>query len=491
MTALDWRGVFPVLRKVSWALFLVCLPVTSFPFFPAGIGGGTLVRPLSVYPMLVLLLIVVIPRLLHKPIPKTLVALMPFILVAIASGAVSMLRDIEPAMGISVLDRTARGLVTLAIGVAFYFTVSLVPLTFEELRASLRWVYAGFSLAMLWGSFQAMYVIQRLPALFHKLDELQRFISIRKLFQTRISGLTYEPNWYAEQISILLIPWLLASAITGNSVFRWRWRRVTIEWLLLGWAVANLVFTYSRAGYLNLIILALLGLLLYRPLQAHTNPEKSIGHRWRWGRLAIEIAALLVVIASVGYLAGRQNTFFSRLWNFWSEKSDTSTTSYIQYIGFGARVTYAETALRIFQVYPVLGVGPGNYAFYFVEMIPDRPLAILPELLRIVSPEPGRDRLITPKNLYFRILAEMGLLGIAAFLAFMIAILGCALYLWLSTNREEKYWGLAGLLGLVVVAVGAISFDSFTLPNMWVVYGLITAATSISEQNSRINHAML
>ncbi len=41
-----------------------------------------------------------------------------------------------------------------------------------------------------------------------------------------------------------------------------------------------------------------------------------------------------------------------------------------------------------------------------------------PEVLRILTPEVGRNRLITPKNLYFRILAETGLLGMAAFAAF-------------------------------------------------------------------------
>jgi len=51
-------------------LFLFCLPITSFPYFPEEFGGGTLVRPLSVYPLIFLCLLVVLPRLM-KPIPKT------------------------------------------------------------------------------------------------------------------------------------------------------------------------------------------------------------------------------------------------------------------------------------------------------------------------------------------------------------------------------------------------------------------------------------
>jgi O-antigen ligase len=109
-------------------------------------------------------------------------------------------------------------------------------------------------------------------------------------------------------------------------------------------------------------------------------------------------------------------------------------------------------------------------------MLPDRPLAQTPEVLRLVTPDVGRNRLITPKNLYFRLLAETGLVGTAFFLAFVTAILGCALYLWLSSDRDQKFWGTAGLLGLLAFALSAFSYDSFAIPNMWVVFGLITAA---------------
>ena len=82
------------------------------------------------------------------------------------------------------------------------------------------------------------------------------------LMYTRVSGLTYEPNWFAEQISFLIIPWLLASVLTGYSVFRWRWKRVTIEWFLLFWALVVLVFTFSRAGLMILITLIIVSIFL-------------------------------------------------------------------------------------------------------------------------------------------------------------------------------------------------------------------------------------
>ena len=485
MSTKHWHAL-PVVQKAVWVIFLVCLPVTSFPYFPSGFGGSTLVRPLSLYPLLVLLLLVTIPRLLSKPILKTLVAFMPFILVSIASATYSILRDIEPALGISVLDRTTRGLITLGVGTAIYFTIALFPRSRDELRATLRWIYTGFSLALLWGSMQIVFILKYIPAYFRKLNDLQHFISVRKLFQTRISGLTYEPNWFAEQISILLLPWLIASVFTGYTVFNWRWRKITIEWFLLAWAIANLTFTFSRAGFINLIILSVFGLLLFRRFKTPHAVEKPPSGSG-WVRKLVEASLLGIVILTMIFIVGSKNTFFSRLWNFWTEnKESRNLDNYLEYIGFGARIVYLKTALNIFDAYPILGVGPGNYAFYFDEMFPDQQLASTPELLHILSPEPGRDRLITPKNLYTRILAETGLGGISTFIVFILALLGCALYLWLSPANETRYWGIAGLLGLIVVVVSANFFDSFALPNMWVVFGLITAAASISDQEERM-----
>ncbi len=64
--------------KIAWGLFLVFLPITSFPFFPSVLGGNALVRPLSFYPLLVLLVLVTLPRLFSQPVPKTLLTILPF-----------------------------------------------------------------------------------------------------------------------------------------------------------------------------------------------------------------------------------------------------------------------------------------------------------------------------------------------------------------------------------------------------------------------------
>lgn len=481
-----WASLRPILRliqRLAWIMLLLALPVTSFPYFPPAMGGEALVRPLSLYPLAVLLLLVVLPKLFGQPVSKTVLTLVPFILVAAASSLLSLLRGIEPALGISVEARVLRGMITLLIGCAFYLTLVLLHETVEDLRFSLRWIYAGAAIALLWGSIQAIHIAFPDPSFFAVLERLQTYISIRPLRPDRIAGLTYEPHWFAEQIILLILPWSLAAVLKGYTVFRRRWRWLTVEWLLVGWSVLLLPFTFSRAGLMNLVVLVMISVLLFRP-SLHPVKEDSfpeVTGRRRLSplqRRSLETALILVAVIVPIYLIGARNLFFARLWQYWT-RPGANVQEYLSYLGFDARLVYGQAAFNTYLAHPVLGVGLGNYAFYFEEMLPYRPIAEVPEVLLMVTPEPGRDRLITAKNLYLRLLAETGIVGAVTFMAFVIANLGCALYLWLSRQKEWQYWGVASLCGLLAFSLSALTFDSFVIPNMWVLFGLITAATCV------------
>lgn len=480
------REILPFVEKICWVLFLVALPVTSFPFFPGNIGGGTLVRPLSIYPLLVLLVLVVIPRLFTKPLPRTILAFLPFVVVAVASSLLASLRGIEALQDVSLIARSFRALVTLAIGGSIYLLVALWPNDQGDLKFSLRWIYVGFGLALFWGSLQALYVVLVSQPWFEFISSIQNYISIRRLFINRVSGLTYEPNWFADQITFLLMPWLLAAVLSGYSVFKWRWRWVTIELFLLVWALALLPFTFSRAGVLVMFVLLVIGVLFFRSRGSAAAVE---GQTQKKGflRRVIESVLIITILTGLIFAAGSRNDFFARIWDYWKQRPREGYLQYFidyfEYLGFGARYNYWDAAYNIYEEYPVLGVGLGNYAFYFEENLPQQPLAAVPEVLRLVVPEGNRSRLNTPKNLVLRIMAETGLVGLAAFIAFMIAVLGCALFLWLSPDPEVKFWGTGGLLGMIAFSLIAFSFDSFAIPNMWVIFGLITAAMRIWRVN--------
>jgi hypothetical protein len=474
-----WAAAYNLAYRAAWAALLIALPVTSFPYFPRAIGGEALVRPLSLYPLLFLLPFVILPRLIRRPLPKNLLSLLPFVLVAVAVSALSLLRGIEPALGISVEPRVLRGIFTLAIGCGFFLTVALLPDTARDLQFCARWIYAGVSIALLWGSVQAINILAPQPALAAFLQKAQSRISIRPLQDGRISGMTYEPHWFAEQIILLLLPYALAAVLNNYTVFRWRWRRVTIEWLLLVWAVVLLNFTYSRAGLMNLVIIILLGVILFRPRE-HKQTVTDKGTKInQWMRRATVLLVACVLVITPIYLIGTKNPFFARIWGYW-QKPDANLEEYLSYLGFDARLWYAQAAYNTYLAYPITGVGLGNYAFYFEEMLPYRAIGEVPEILFMTTPEMGRDRLITSKNFYLRIMAETGILGTISFMTFVLVNLGYALYLRLSPQKEWQYWGTASLCGLIAFALSALTFDSFVIPDMWVIFGLITAAIRVA-----------
>lgn len=445
----------PVAQKIFWALFLVTLPITSFPYFPSGLGGSTLVRPLALYPLVVLFMIAVIPRLIKGSVPRTILPLLAFVLVALASSAFAFLRGIDPILGVTVMDRVLRTLISLALGVAFYLAVALIPNSKKDLRFTLRWIYAGFAVALIWGSLQAIYVLKFQSAYFQLLRQIQRYISIRKLFPTRISGMTYEPNWFAEQIVFLLLPCLFTAVFSGYSVFRWRWRWLTVELFMLIWASGVLLFTFSRSGMILLAVQLFL-IFLIRPINFSEKKKQNLTVAVAGKRL-FQATLTLVVLAGIIFVAGSRNNYFSRLWNFWTDEE--STGEYLQYIAFDQRFTYWRTAYQIYNAYPALGVGLGNFTFYFDEYLADRPLRPTPELLTKLTPEEGRSQLTTVKSIFPRILAETGLLGMATFIAFLIALFGCAVYLFLSPYPDAQFWGRVGILGLMVFIVISFSYD--------------------------------
>jgi hypothetical protein len=528
---ISWAKGYALIVKILAALFFLSLPITSFPFFPSGLGGRTLVRPLAVYPLIFLVLLVTLPRLFTRPLPRTFLPLFAFVVAAMISSAVALSNDQEVLRGVTLADRFARNLVTIGLGLAFYLTITLLHQNWEDLRFTLRWLYAGFAVAMAWGSLQIIYVLHFMPWYFKLLNAAQKFVSSRKLFTTRISGLTYEPKWFAEQICFLLIPWLLSSVLTRRTVFPWRYRWITIELGLLIWASGVMVFTFSRTGLLILAAMIFLGYLIFRASERTPAKAKSIMPAplapqspdeiespagpaeltetdengipvllkvftttqtptletppvkpWRQRPLirVLEAALIIVVFISAVYVVGSRNPYFSRLWRYYTEAKQRNKT-YLEFIAFEQRFVYWETAFNIYRDHPLLGVGLGNYAFYFANNLPNRPWNEQAEIVRQLTPGEGRDRLITPKNLLARLIAETGLLGLGLFITFILALIGCTLYLWFSNRAEDRFWGLSGILALVVFAFVVFSFDSFALPNMWVVFGIVTAAAHLKD----------
>jgi len=483
-------------RKVFAAIFFLSLPVTNFRYFPEFLGGVKVqVKPLLIIPMAVLL-ILILPGLWKRKLPRLFLPLLVFfILVLISSLLPLIMGTTSPLSETTVRSRLLRTVLTLLIGVAVYITVSLIPESREDLDFSLKWLYGGLFLSLIWSSLQIIYVLDVIPGYYVFFSKLQIHISSNVGTPDRIMGLTLEPSWFADQITAMWLPWVLPAAIHNRTVYQKRWGWITIERILLAWMLVALVFTLSRAGLVVGTIVLAAGFLLFRiqgdPDQLPTKKKGWLGELRRVSE-KIPVPVKIVFFSAVGliiagllfYFVGMKNPYIKRMWLYWAKFSTRvdaagakSLSGFFRYIGFGPRFVYWETALRIFQAYPLFGVGLGNYTIYFQEFLPAVHVGYMPEILTRIVPDTVR--IVTAKNYFFRLLAETGLLGTGAYFTFLIALAAAGLHLWQSDEPENKFWGAGALLGLIAFLADGFSYDSLAIPNPWVVFGLITASFSI------------
>ena len=466
------------LARILWAATLLALPVTSFRYFPA--GEGTYVRPLAFFP-LALLLVALLVQLVRGetalPRPGALTPLAAFLLVAVIASLLGILLDPVPLRGQDAIGRVLRAWTAILMGLGFFIGAIWMNREEAQLRFSVKWLLAGFVITLLWSGLQAAtFYLQILPK--PLVTQWQRAFSLRELIRTnRISGMAYEPSWLAGQIATVYLPWLVAAVLTRVRVTKFRW----LEPCLLAAACVLVVSTFSRGGILTAAASAGLTLTLFG------RAELRSACRWfaRGFSRARDIALRLVVSAVfVGAMAGAgllvaQKGYISRLWN--TRASDLS--QFLIQNSAGARGAYLASAMRTYEEHPWTGVGLGVSGFYMYARLPDWTLTTVPEIARQLSPE---SRLYpNPKNLYVRLLAEVGVLGLILYLAFQFSLLAEALAaIWRGTSAYS-YLGIAALCTWFALFIYNWTQDSFATPNLWINLGILAGLSEISRKAGR------
>ena len=460
---------FDTLPRLLWGLALLTLPVTSFRWFP-GLGESTLVRPLALYPLALLfplLLVLAWRKKIQLTWAGAFVALGVFVLFVFVSAAIGSLINPIPLRGQTYDGRVIRALITLFIGIAFFIAAVWMNKDEEDLRFTVKWIFAGLCLDIAWSGLQAFTFY---TGLLNKemVTHWQLAFSMRELVRTnRISGLAYEPAWLAGQIATTFFPFLFAAVLTKYRLTRLSW----LEPALLVLTTLVLFATYSRGGLL--IVLGTSGLMM---LLFGRDILRNI---WAWFisgfkerrfasfafRLSIVIAFVTVIVGAFVFLS--QKNYFRRLWEINAE----SLSEYIVDINAGARGAYSVGALGAFSEYPLTGVGLGGSGFYIYQNLPDWSLTTVPEIAKQLNP--ANKLYPNPKNLYVRLLAETGLFGFVLFIAFLFNVLGETLSLFKRSEAWTRFAVVAGVFAWVAIALYNFTQDSLTTPNIWIVPGIL------------------
>ncbi len=268
--------------------------------------------------------------------------------------------------------------------------------------------------------------------------------------EPRIAGSVSDPNFYA-QILVMLAP-LALYRLWEETAPRTR--------LLAGYALGAIalaaVFTYSRGGALALALVLLIAVIHKR-----VSPRLFL-----LGILVLAPLSLLIPDSFTGRLTTlTQITETDQLQGVKGEDSS-----------FRQRKILMTVAWSMFTQHPLVGVGAGNYSDHFDEYSAE-----------IGSTQRSYDKFGMehfPHSLPLEILAETGLLGMAAFLTIVTATLLTLrrAYAVFKRRADSKTANLVFSLGLAVIAflITSIFLHGAYIQYFWLLVTIAAAAGRIA-----------
>lgn len=227
----------------------------------------------------------------------------------------------------------------------------------------------------------------------------------------RASGALGDPNFFA-MVLIALMPLALVEIERPGSP-----RRRLLAGVILAMMMGATILTYSRAGFLGLLVL-------------------GAAFMWHWRR---HLRAWLAILAAMLIMAGlTPRSYWRRIFSLHQLSHGMYQTSDPSIAG---RRNENLIGLSMLERHPWLGVGPGNY--YMMYRRYDARIGMMPVHGRREA-----------HDLFMETAAETGMLGLAAFIFLLgLAFRNIALTLrqWRGRKRGPQAlweWGLALGMGL-------------------------------------------
>ena len=136
-------------------------------------------------------------------------------------------------------------------------------------------------------------------------------------------------------------------------------------------------------------------------------------------------------------------------------------SSHSSHVGFlSGRDKFWQVALIIWKEHPLLGVGPGNYAFEYLKHA-----SIPPQFWAVY-----------PHSVPFQILAETGLVGFGLFLLVVFFVARKLWLNWKRVDRDKRLWETAVISGIVAIAAQQLVDDFTMVPAVIIPFNVILAA---------------
>ncbi|MBN2258304.1 MAG: O-antigen ligase family protein [Anaerolineaceae bacterium] len=496
------KPFYPFLVEGCWALLFIGLPFTSFPIL--GWMSNSQAAPFSAIPLGLLGIIWFLPQIMKgRLLPKEVLPILVFTIAAVVSSTCVYYLDIVHFEERTFLDQSLRAFLTLFIGLAFYIIISTRDYSEKSFSRVLQWIHIGGMVMLLWGLIQAIIIFNLNGHFPSFLERIRGWLVIQTSAVregNRLTSLAYEPSWFAHQLNMLYLPIWLASTYLRKSVFKFRFLHLTVENILLAVGLVEFILSRPRVGTAAFLLMLAFLLLLITLSISRKISQKILGQfqigpahqKLASNAITLVVGFLMLVIyvglaLSVAYVGSR---FDERLGLLFTPLQPAEmqiirglNESAMIYVGnrlrFLERVIYWLMGWHVFRDYPILGVGLGNSGFFVLSHISPEGWATT-EFRNLIY---RFGFMVNTKSYWIRILAETGLVGFSFFLTWLTGLWRSARFLAASKSGIITVAGLAGQFALIAFIVEGFSIDSFALPYLWVMAGLISGMRMHSMQS--------
>lgn len=455
------------------------LPITSMPLVSSLLGSDSVASP-SILFLIIFVVVWLVPAILkNRPFHKSVLPLSIFVIVSILGTVFSFFYDIPAFKNINQFSPIISAISALMIGYLFFICASSYPTDKAILEKTMRIINLSGLAIFIWSGMQAVswYSISKYP---QWMFEIQGLISARVLYRQRVTGFALEPSWFAHQLNMFYLPFWLSFTLHKKSSHSIRISFLTVENILAVLGVISLLLTLSRVGIASLLMMLLLiGFTLHNRIVRFFMEKVIKGSKISKQLItAFLIAFYLLAIGATAFIFSKVDPRMAALFNF-SFENENPFITYFNELKFGDRVIYWLAGWNIFGKYPILGVGLGNAGFFFPSSIPPQGWRLV-EVSKLIN---RTDILLNIKSLWFRLLAETGLVGFSFFIGWLISLGYYLIGKMRSCDSSIKIMGFVGVFVLLGIFFEGLSIDSFAMPYWWISLGIAVSATLPQEKN--------
>lgn len=501
LSSLSKNAIYRGLVSALWFFLILALPITSLPLIAR--FTGSLVAPLSAIPLALLMVVWLIPYLIERgKFPIEILPFLYFILIAMIITSLSFFLGGYYARERNFFDQSFRAFITVGIGLVFYLVFSVYPHSEGRMRQTLWFINIMGVILIPLTLFEVLLlrkytVVQNFPGWVLTIRNALAVQSPNADFTTRVFGFAYEPSWFVRMFDLILFPIWLAAVFQRKSLLKRRLWIFQIEDLFLVLGVVVFAYSSPRIGLLAFLAsLSFIAILfLDRQIQRfsawYVSRRKHPPKNLFWVKIIVALITTLILLglvagALVGYITAASswdNRFQLMLREPLRDQLDIFPLSaeniiyFARDLAFFERVIFWFSGLDIFNDYP-FGVGLGNAGFYFLDRMHGAGF----ESYELRNLAYRAYYLPNTKNMWTRLLAETGFIGLAAFLVWLYVQWRSAGLMRKSQSEVLQILGLAGQLFLLAYLFECFSMDSFAMPYQWVMMGLIAAGGLLARR---------